>query len=275
AYFGVSLTFAASAMYDGFGNLPGMYREAEARLACKFFYGSGVIGLDEERNAAAVMREKLAQLYSFGDLARLPEALLWENYKAKADDMINGLSPDPAAVKDALCVLLHWLSRQLYLNGDEDYAKLVSYEQTLSQAETLDDALEEVKRYIALLNHALRARKQLRPEITAALQFIGEHYKNNLSLRDVARHVGLSPSYFSTLFKKEIDVTMTEYLNALRIDEAKRLLRETDMKTYEVSEAAGFWESTYFNALFKRLTGVTPYKYREQWQAAGAEADKP
>lgn len=267
AYFNISLTFALSSVRNGYENLPEMYREAEISLRWKFIYGSGIYGPESGGDAPPALREKLERLYAMRDLSAVSDEILWAGYGAKVGAMIESLSPEPSAVKDALCVLLHWLSRQLYLTSDEDGALLVSHERELLRAETLDDALLEVSRYITVLNNALRAKKHLRPEISGALQYIGENFKNNISLPEVAKHVGLSPSYFSTLFRKEMDETMTDYLNALRVEEAKRLLRETDMKTYEVSEAAGFWESTYFNALFKRTTGVTPHKYRQQWQS--------
>lgn len=84
-----------------------------------------------------------------------------------------------------------------------------------------------------------------------------------LSLQDVADHVGLSASYFSSIFSHEVGETLVEYITKLRIERAKELLRTTDMYLYEIAEAVGYNDPHYFSTAFKRVTGHSPSHYRK------------
>jgi len=66
------------------------------------------------------------------------------------------------------------------------------------------------------------------------------------------------------IFKEGTGQTFVEYLTAFRINEAKKLLKKTDMKGYEVAEAVGFSDSGYFSITFKKLTGITPMEFRRK-----------
>lgn len=100
--------------------------------------------------------------------------------------------------------------------------------------------------------------------IDAIRQFVGERYADNLTLADIAGHVYLSQTYVSLLFKQETGETIYDYLIRVRIDKAKQLLRDPRMKFYEICEAVGYADPSYFSKLFKRLTGQTPSAYRDR-----------
>lgn len=100
--------------------------------------------------------------------------------------------------------------------------------------------------------------------LSDAKRYIRQHYTNSeLTLTEVAAYIDLSPSYVSQLFKRMDGCTFTEYLNQVRIEEAKRLLKTTHMRVYEVSEAVGYQNSKYFFQLFKQITGKRPREYYE------------
>jgi len=99
--------------------------------------------------------------------------------------------------------------------------------------------------------------------IQKAKAYIARNYMNEmLSLEQVSDWVGLSKSYFCSLFHRVEHVTFKAYLNEYRIREAQRLLSETNDKIYEISLAVGVGDPTYFNRIFKRITGMTPLQYR-------------
>ena len=79
----------------------------------------------------------------------------------------------------------------------------------------------------------------------------------------VAAQVGLNPSYFSTYFKQICGSSFKEYLNMVRVEEAKRLLANTDYSILDIAIAIGFDNQSYFSKVFKRVTGVTPGRFRE------------
>lgn len=99
--------------------------------------------------------------------------------------------------------------------------------------------------------------------ISEAKRFIQEHYDEEISLTEVANSVGLTPSYFSTVFKEHVGTTYSDYLTTIRIEKAKQLLRSTAYRVYEISHMVGYENHYYFNRLFKKIVGLTPLDYRK------------
>ena len=96
-----------------------------------------------------------------------------------------------------------------------------------------------------------------------AKEYVKKNYANNeITLNMVASHVGISPSYFSTIFRQETGKSFTEYLTEIRMEKAKELLRCTSKKTGEISFDIGYKDSHYFSYIFKKTQGVTPKEYR-------------
>jgi two-component system response regulator YesN len=105
---------------------------------------------------------------------------------------------------------------------------------------------------------------QTRSPIKEAMQYVDANLKGQLSLREVADHVHLNPSYFSALFKDQTQVTFSEYVTRSRIQNAKHLLIHTDLPITEVAEEVGYQTAKYFIKLFKEYEGITPSQYRKQ-----------
>jgi len=100
--------------------------------------------------------------------------------------------------------------------------------------------------------------------VDRARQIISERFqKNNFSLKDICDELYLSTSQFSHLFKEGTGQTFVEYLTAFRVEEAKKLLKTTDLKGYEVAEQTGFSDPRYFSIVFKKQTGLTAMEYRK------------
>jgi two-component system response regulator YesN len=94
------------------------------------------------------------------------------------------------------------------------------------------------------------------------IQFIHEHYAEDLTVDKVAENLGFSGVYLSQLFKKETQQTFLEYLTDYRIGIAKNLLMNSDYKIYEIAEIVGYKTSQYFSQVFRKITGVYPIDYR-------------
>ena len=105
-------------------------------------------------------------------------------------------------------------------------------------------------------------KEKMRP-IVQAKQYIREHYAEPIDLEEVSSHIGFSYSYFSTLFKIETGKTFLAYLTEIRIDEAKKLLRESRMTIEEISRTVGFNDYKRFSKAFKKATFISPKEYRK------------
>lgn len=98
--------------------------------------------------------------------------------------------------------------------------------------------------------------------IRKALRFMQDNYSTHLELNQVADFVGLSPSYFSSLFNQVVGVSFREQLCRIRVEESKRLLLQKDYSLVDIALAMGFPDQSYYSKVFKRIVGVTPGKYR-------------
>ena len=99
--------------------------------------------------------------------------------------------------------------------------------------------------------------------ILKAKRYIEEHYADqNTTLTTVAEAVALSPNHFSTIFSQECKTTFIEYLTNVRLENAKRLMRETEMKGYDIAYECGFSDPHYFSYIFKKNTGLSPREYK-------------
>lgn len=111
-------------------------------------------------------------------------------------------------------------------------------------------------------------KEKIRP-INKAKKYIMENFSEDISLEDVSLQAGFSSSYFSTLFRKETGETFMEYLMDIRIEQAKKLLRETHIKIETVCESVGYTDYKRFPKRFKKSTGISPKEYRNLYSGHG------
>ncbi|WP_141335354.1 AraC family transcriptional regulator [Paenibacillus sp. tmac-D7] len=104
------------------------------------------------------------------------------------------------------------------------------------------------------------------PEYTSITQtvkeYIQSHFEQELTLNDLAELVYVSPYHLVHTFKNDVGMAPIQYLIHCRIEEAKRLLRSTELSVSDISFRVGYPNSNYFNQIFKKMAGVTPGKYR-------------
>lgn len=133
----------------------------------------------------------------------------------------------------------------------------------------MEISLENMRNYIEeMLTQAIafRDRKnesQGRKTLNKSLEYIEENYmRENLSLNEIAAAQEVSPNYFSAMFSQEMQMTFVEYVTCKRMEKAKALLRETDMRANEIAFMVGYKNPHYFSFVFKKTQGCTPREYR-------------
>lgn len=119
---------------------------------------------------------------------------------------------------------------------------------------------------LAFHEKLFRVRKQSTQSIVArGEEYVRNHYmEEELSLDIICQALGVSNSYFSTIFKKETGKSFIGYLTDYRMDQALRLLIETNEKSYMIAKKTGYADPNYFSYVFKRRFGVSPSKYRTE-----------
>lgn len=111
----------------------------------------------------------------------------------------------------------------------------------------------------------LKIRKSNNRYVNYAIQYVQEHYTENITLKDIADKLFIHEAYFSKLFNEETEVGFNAYVNFIRIENAKRLIIYSDQQLKEISTTVGFSSHSYFNRVFKQIVGDSPLSYRKKY----------
>jgi Response regulator containing CheY-like receiver domain and AraC-type DNA-binding domain len=99
-------------------------------------------------------------------------------------------------------------------------------------------------------------------QVTQVMRFIRDHYKEKITLEQLAAHTNVSPIYLSSLIKKETGYSLTDNINLIRINESKQLLKNSNLSIHDISQLVGFSYQNYYAKCFKVMVGITPVEYR-------------
>lgn len=131
-----------------------------------------------------------------------------------------------------------------------------------------DDELHEMADSLIIpLSYCFLVRQLSMPgikdkDIVRALRYIHDHHHERISLRELADNVGLSPEYLSVKFRRETGMTVSRYISKMHVEEAKALLRFTELSIGEIAAQLSYSSQSHFQSAFKRETGTTPQQYR-------------
>ena len=102
--------------------------------------------------------------------------------------------------------------------------------------------------------------------MTAAINYIRDHFSEQLTLEQVAQELNISRSYLALIFKKETSLTFSTWLRKYRIGKAKELLKNTNMSQDDICTEVGIYDSSYLCRLFKEYEHLSPDEYRKNWR---------
>ncbi len=137
-----------------------------------------------------------------------------------------------------------------------DMSVLASYEDTVECIRGLLKSACELRGFVRNTRHS--------EVVEGVIRYVEAHYKDEeLSLNQVADNVNFSANHLSTVFHQEYGKSFVKYLTDLRMEKAKKLLRETGMRSSDVCYEVGYKDPHYFSSIFKKTQGMTPTQYRE------------
>ncbi|MHA7965830.1 response regulator transcription factor [Paenibacillus sp. CAU 1782] len=151
-----------------------------------------------------------------------------------------------------------------YLQTNMISSSSSSFESVLSISFDIDAIKDYMLKVLTGIAELLKERSAYSSDhvIDNIKMYINNHYAEDLTLERVSSLFYLNPSYLSHLFKEKTAENFTDYINKLRIEQAKNLLRSTDDKVYKIAKSIGYDNPKYFFRLFKKVTGTTPENFR-------------
>ena len=256
------------------------FREAERALAARFTMElNQIISVEDIRMAQNVDTLDDIEITSFGEIEKtrtMLEKFLNNGAEDEIDEFvdvyINELSEENLKsvlmrqyiIMDAYIVMMSFCEKFEGLEGE-----MQAQSEELKNSMKTIQTLEEIKNYIRMLlkkiigvRDTISGRRYSDIIEIAKDQIRKTYMSDEISLNTIAAEVGMSPSYFSSIFSKEMGKTFVEYLTEIRMDRAKELLMCSSMKTSEIGYEVGYKDPHYFSYIFKKTQNCTPKEFR-------------
>ena len=256
------------------------FREAERALAARFTMElNRIISVEDIRMAQNVDTLDDIEITSFGEIEKtrtMLEKFLNNGAEDEIDEFvdvyINELPEENLKsvlmrqyiIMDAYIVMMSFCEKIEGIEGE-----MQAQSEELKNSMKTIQTLEEIKNYIRMLlkkiigvRDTISGRRYSDIIEIAKDQIRKTYMSDEISLNTIAAEVGMSPSYFSSIFSKEMGKTFVEYLTVIRMDRAKELLMCSSMKTSEIGYEVGYKDPHYFSYIFKKTQNCTPKEFR-------------
>lgn len=257
-------TLGVSNEYYGLKNTKAAYQEAQKAADARFYLGKNhrieykemdkkIIDFNYnlEPNMNGLVQNII--LYDYVGAKRILDQIFIDlcyinpsKFRRYIKDMMELLALQVKDFQEAMLCCAH--DYIFYLDNINTYNELKIYTNHI------------IKDVIEFIKNEREKRSKIRIEI--AKKYIAEHYTENIALNDVADHVELNASYFSNLFKTEVGTNFSDYLLDVRMQEARKLLRNPTIKVYEIGCLVGYEDAVSFGRAFKKKVGLSPKEYR-------------
>lgn len=265
-HFGVIFTIGISTEKQGMAGICDAYTEAVRAMQYRYLFGTGgIICYQQLKDREFKWPQKDRMTYAFNDFMT-EESCDMEKAKAYVDECLNKYHINSEATLDMVeCFVFEVVNnfnRYISQMGQED-SSWKEHIKILPQSETLAEFQENFAQLLMRVYLKLQDHEKENDLCGRARSYIDNHYQDaNLSLAELSTMFGLTPSYFSKMFKEKYNVSIPDYINIMRINQAKNLLRDTAQSVQTIASAVGFTESSTFIRIFKKTEGITPGVYR-------------
>ena len=150
------------------------------------------------------------------------------------------------------------------IQADQLLQDRVARQRNVAAEYSVFDMIKYVNYMFDRITELINEVQQTATIVSKAQKYIQQHYKEAVDRNDVANSVFLTPNYLSKLFNKETGLTIRDYINQLRIDEAKKLFNTTNHSISTIAMDVGFENVSYFSTVFKKYCGCNPEMWRKR-----------
>ena len=258
--------------YEDYTQLPKAYEEARVALNYRILKGSSTEILFEElydmENRTDLLTEKeteqLKERIDRFDQDGFCIAVKGIFQRVLSENNLSLSELQKLSLNIVLLGLHNIPTAQLQLN--EYFGKNLFTLKSIEKFKTIEQLENWIMNMVSSMNEVML--KDIVPKkkdvIVDAKEYIRKNYDQNITLNDISKQFYINPYYFSQLFKKKTGVTYQKYLTDYRVDRAKKLLAETELRIYEVCRLVGYSDVNHFNQVFERAEGMKPSEYRQQ-----------
>ncbi len=267
-YFEVSVTIASSQRGETPEDLQELLYEAMSAMNHSFYEKNGSIIFYSEKCEQSsrhsdnfdirFMKKDIMQRISQNDSAGFVE-LMNQIILLFEENM-----PSKMQALNACHNLYYFITSQLEERGIADFPYAVGIAGQLNRMDDLDTILKWLSDFRDAVEHALEEYKTHRTDrnVEFARKFVEEHYREKISLNQVALLLGVSVGHLSSSFKRQTGKNFLDYVTEYKVEKAKELMESGDgYMVYEIADMLGFETSFYFSRVFKKVTGMSPRDY--------------
>ena len=269
-YFDVEISIGLGSLAQGPDQLNRSYITALSALDYRFYLGTNrIISIDDIEPASGItLRFDGIKEQAFHRAIKVGSC---EELEQTTSDLLIEIQKSKTSFKNSQVYLMEILLSMLRVAEDYGVSADIIFgkESNLFSDLRRISGFREAKEWFFEKGRTVQSKLFMERQDTStqiakmAKEFAHENYVNSgLSINMVCKHLHISPAYLSTVFKKETKHTFMNYLQNIRMEKAKELLRSTDLKAFEISEKIGYSESNYFSYCFKKSEGISPSEYR-------------
>lgn len=273
-YFALTALFGISQKSRETSRLPQALSEARSALG-RCYYDSA-LGISFYQDQKSRLRQPAQREFNINFLKKSMSAAVLENESQDLKEIFRELSelfaqykPDkPQAV--SACINIYSYLHDLLQNEstrENAFPYSIDIAKQLSGLGSLDDILLWLDSFCEKICAMLAERKEKRSDkfVYMAKRYIHEHYREKLTLSEIAEHLTISPGYLSSTFSRYMNKTVSDYIAEVKIEHAKELIDSGQYLIYEIADQLGFENAYYFSKVFKKVTGMAPKNY-ECWR---------
>ncbi len=263
------VSFAAiSRPFDNIAVIGRILKQTEQLVSYRFNTGDGFIVFQDEISGSGPSDEEYENMLSKAVqscIAGRPDET-----RAQIMEITNSWTPGihPQLIRNTCYRLLAELQQQISEYG-MSFAKIFESEkqpwEKLTRIETVKDIRQWLENILILVSDFIHEKKTEaagKSIVEDIRTYITRNYSSGITVKDIAIHFSYNPNYLNNLYKSITGETILDYVTRYRMEEAKRLLRTSQMRVIEICGLVGYSQEAYFKTLFKRYTGLSPKEYR-------------
>lgn len=282
-YFALTALFGISLKKTDLSQLPQAFAEARSALDHCYYNSASRVTFYREHGTCPGQTEE--REFNINFLKKSMSAAVQENDSQALRKIFQELTelfaqykPNKPQALSACINIYAYLRDQLQNDIAEstEFPYSINIAEQLARLGSLDDILVWLDSFREKVCALLADRRERRSDklVYLAKRYIHDHYKEKLTLSDIANYLKISSGHLSSTFSRYMNQTVSDYIAEVKIEQAKELIESGQYLIYEIADQLGFESAYYFSKVFKKVTGMSPKSYKYQQSLKRSDSPK-